>query len=87
MHNFFHRVHQAARRLVVQVAERQAEEDGEDEDLQDFIGRHRLEEILRENVGDEVLEVQRAGFQADGGTQLGQRYAQIGTRLQQVGED
>ena len=55
----------AARRLVVQMTERQAEEDGKDEDLQDFIGSHRLEDVLREDVSDEILQVQRAGLQAD----------------------
>ena len=45
--HFLHGTHQATRRLVVQVAQGDAEEDGEDEDLQDLVGGHGLEDVLR----------------------------------------
>jgi hypothetical protein len=77
----------AAGGLVVQVAEGQAEEDGEDEDLQDFVAGHGFDDALREDVGDEVLEVQRAGLQVEAGGRFRQRHAEGGARLQQVGEE
>ena len=85
--HFLHGAHQATRHLVVQVAQGDAEEDGEDEDLQDLVGGHGLEDVLREDVGDEVLEIEGAGLQVGAGRRVGQGHAQGGTRVEQVGEE
>ncbi len=87
VHHFVHGIDQRTGGLVVQVAEGQAEEDGEDEDLQDFVAGHGFHDALREDVGDEVLEVQRAGLQVEAGGRFRQRHAEGGARLQQVGEE
>ena len=55
---FFHQVHQHVLFLVVQVTQSNAEEQRKHEDLQHFIGRHGLKNVLGEDVGDEILEVQ-----------------------------
>jgi len=87
MHHFVHGVHQRAGGLVVQVAEGEAEEDGKDQDLQDFVGSHRFHDALGEDVGDEVLEVEGAGLEVEAGSRFRQRYVQCFARLEQVGED
>ena len=45
-------------------SERDPEEYGEDDDRQDLVVAHRLEDRLRDEVGDEVLEVERRRFDA-----------------------
>ena len=44
--------------------ERDSEENREDHDRQDLVGAHRLEDRLRHEVRDEILEVERGGLDA-----------------------
>src|SRR3712207_8589066 len=46
-----------------------------------------LEEVAREDVGHEILQVQGRGLQACRHAGLRQRHAHVGARLQQVSED
>ena len=83
--HLFHHVHQHVFLLVVQIAQRQAEEQREHQDLQHLVGRHGLDDVLREDVRDEILEVQRRGLQAQPVGADGQLHLQAMARLQQVG--
>jgi len=46
--------------------QRDTEEDRKDDDRQDFVLAHRLEDRGRDDVGDEIVEVEAAGFDAAG---------------------
>jgi hypothetical protein len=62
------------------AGERRAEDHAEDDDLQDFAIRHRLGEVLREDVEDHVLPgARRRGRELAGVDRRGQRNAHPGT--------
>ena len=71
--------------LVVQVPQGQTEEQREHQNLQDGVAGHRLDNALGEHLGDELFEVERAGLELGAGARIGQRHAQGGAGLQQVG--
>ena len=64
----------------------EAEEQAEDQYLQDLVGRHRLEEALREDMDDELAQRQAAGLEVGRRAGFGQRHAQVRARLEEIRE-
>ena len=67
--------------------QRDAEEDREDDDRQDLVVAHRLEDRLRHEVGDEVLEVERGGLDAACGGRRRERQVEADAGVKQRDED
>lgn len=61
-----------------------AEKQREHQNLKDFIVGHGFHDAAREDMGNESLEREVAGFQAGGGAGVGQGQAQLGAGLEQI---
>ncbi|MDQ1230536.1 hypothetical protein QE379_001962 [Sphingomonas sp. SORGH_AS 879] len=64
--------------------DRNAQEERADDDLQHFVGRHRLDQRGGDEVGDEFLKIEPGLHHAAIGGDGGQRQVQADARLQQV---
>jgi hypothetical protein len=73
--------------LVGALAERRAgdaEEQREHHNLQDLVGRHRLDDRARHQVGDEILCRQRGDLEIGRGLGVGQRQVEVVAGAQDV---
>jgi hypothetical protein len=87
MRGLFHQIDQHVLFLVVQVAQSDTEEQRKHQDLQHLIGGHGLEDVLGEDMGDEILEIQRTGLQTQALGIRGKLHRQAVAGLQHIGKN
>eukprot|EP01137_Pigoraptor_chileana_P019378 Opistho-2@80349 len=88
-HHMHQRLDRADQRLglFADCGDGNADEQREDDDLKDLVLRHRLDPRFRENVGEEILEVEGNLVDAAGRVNRRQREVEADTGLEEVDED